>query len=142
MSAWIMAASIKRSGRYRIVSDPILLCEIVYAVCKPDADAAGISDAQFAAAMAGDSIENATKALLEDIVNFPPNPRDRARLTRVLSKTWAAVDKAQDMMDQRLTDAVIDATLAKALTGIGGSFGSLPGSSASTSTPRATSMPT
>ena len=59
----------------RLIRDPVLLCDIVYAVCKPEADARGISDEEFGRSMAGDAIEHATTALLEELVDFFPSPR-------------------------------------------------------------------
>ncbi len=56
----------------RLIRDPVLLCDIVYAVCKPEADAKNVSDENFGRAMAGDAIEHATKALLEELVGFSP----------------------------------------------------------------------
>ncbi|MBW7934986.1 MAG: hypothetical protein H3C62_15535, partial [Gemmatimonadaceae bacterium] len=47
----------------RLYRDPVLLCDVVYAVCKPEADARSVSDEDFGRAMAGDAIEQATKAL-------------------------------------------------------------------------------
>ncbi len=51
--------------------DPVLLCDVVYAACKLEADAKGVTDEDFGRAMAGDAIEHATKALLEELVGFP-----------------------------------------------------------------------
>ncbi len=87
---------------YRLYTDPVLLCDVVYVVCKPDADSQGVSDEDFGKAMAGDAIDRATAALLEEIVNFSPNPRDRSRLRRVLETTATMLDKAQDLLDRRL----------------------------------------
>ena len=78
----------------RLIRDPILLCDVVYVVCKPEADEKRVSDEDFGRAMAGDAIEHATKALLEELVGFSPSPRDRANLQRVLETTWRVMDKA------------------------------------------------
>src|SRR5262245_66118902 len=56
-----------------LIRDPILLCDVVYAVCKPEADAKHVSDEDFGRAMSGDAIDHATKALLEDLVDFSPS---------------------------------------------------------------------
>jgi hypothetical protein len=47
-----------------------------------------VSDEQFGQAMAGDAIEHATRAVLEELVGFSPSPRDRATLGRVLKTTY------------------------------------------------------
>jgi hypothetical protein len=59
---------------------PVLLCDVIYVVCKPQADEQNVSDEDFGRAMAGDAIEHATRALLEELVGFSPSPRDRANL--------------------------------------------------------------
>jgi hypothetical protein len=41
----------------QLVSDPILLCDVIYAVCKPEADAKSVTDVDFGKAMAGDAID-------------------------------------------------------------------------------------
>ena len=41
----------------RLISDPILLCDVIYCLCKPEADAKSVSDEDFGRAMAGDAID-------------------------------------------------------------------------------------
>ncbi|MBK8915045.1 MAG: hypothetical protein IPM64_10685 [Phycisphaerales bacterium] len=115
----------------RLYRDPILLCDVVYAVCKPEADALGVSDEEFGRAMAGDAIERATTALLEELVGFSPSPRDRANLQRVLTTTQAVLEKARDAVEARLTQLNPDELVAHALATSGASSGTPPGSSAS-----------
>ncbi len=115
----------------RLYRDPVLLCDVVYAVCKPEADARSVSDEDFGRAMAGDAIEQATKALLEDLVLFSPSPRDRANLQRVLETTWRVMDKARDLVEARLATVDAEQIVAQALATSGTSSGSAPGSSAS-----------
>jgi len=104
----------------RLMSDPVLLCDVIYAVCKPQADRISITDEQFGEAMAGDTIDNATQALLGEIVDFTPSPRDRARVKLALTKTNAMVDKAQDLLDtraEREIDKALDTFLADIQSG-------------------------
>jgi len=99
----------------RLITDPVLLCDIVYAVCKPEADAQGVSDEDFGRAMAGDAIEHATTALLEELVSFSPSPRDRANLQRVLETTRRVMDKARDLVEQRIESGELDRIAEEAL---------------------------
>ncbi len=115
----------------RLYRDPVLLCDVVYAACKPEADAKGVTDEDFGRAMAGDAIEHATKALLEELVGFSPSPRDRANLQRILETTWNVMDRARDMIEAKLATVNADDLVAQALATSGGSFGSAPESSAS-----------
>lgn len=123
----------------RLVGDPILLCDVVYAVCKPQADALGVSDEEFGRAMAGDAIDHATQALLDELVSFSPSPRDRANLGRVLTKTREAMDKARDVVEQRIASGELDRAIDRAIEPIlrptpGSSSGDAPASPASTLT--------
>jgi hypothetical protein len=115
----------------RLIRDPVLLCDIVFVVCKPEADAKNVSDDDFGRAMAGDAIEMATKALLEELVGFFPSPRDRANLNRVLEKTWRVMDKARDVIEARLESVNVEKVVEQALASAGTSSGDAPASSAS-----------
>jgi len=124
----------------RLIGDPVLLCDVVYAVCKPQADEREVSDEDFGRAMAGDAIEHATEALLEELVSFCPSPRDRANLGRVLKATQDVMDKARDIVEARLESGELEKAAEQALAqaqtpprgGPGSSSGSAPESSDST----------
>lgn len=115
----------------KLFGDPVLLSDVVYAVCRPEADAKGVTDEDFGRAMAGDTIEHATKALLEELVDFSPSPRDRANLQRVLQTTWQALDKARDVITAKLATVDAEALVVQALATSGNSSGAAPESSAS-----------
>jgi hypothetical protein len=115
----------------KLIRDPVLLCDVVYAVCKPEADTRNVSDEDFGRAMAGDAIEHATKALLEELVGFSPSPRDRANLQRVLETTWRVMDKARDVIEARLESVNVEKVVEQALATAGTSSGAAPASSAS-----------
>lgn len=110
----------------QLLSDPVLLCDVLYVICKPEADRQKISDEDFGRSMAGDAIEHATAAFLEELANFTPNPRDRARVKRVLQAMWDLAEKTRDVADRNL-----ETEIAKVLTS-GLTSGGSPGSSAST----------
>ncbi len=112
----------------RLIRDPVLLCDVVYAVCKPEADSKGVSDEEFGRAMAGDAIEHATKALLEELVGFSPSPRDRANLGRVLATTWRVMDRARDLIEARIESVNIEKVVEQALASAGTSSGAAPAS--------------
>ncbi|HPD28576.1 MAG TPA: hypothetical protein PLL20_01170 [Phycisphaerae bacterium] len=115
----------------RLIRDPVLLCDVVYAVCKPEADARNITDEEFGRAMAGDAIEHATTALLEELVAFCPSPRDRANLGRVLTATRRMMDRARDLIEQRLDSGVLEQLGEQALATAMSSSGDVPESAAS-----------
>ena len=123
----------------KLVRDPVLLCDVIYAACKPKADERQVSDEAFGASMAGDAIEHATAALLEELVDFCPSPRDRANLGRVLKATRDVMDKARDVVERRIDELIDGGALERAVleavpptveAAAGGSSGSAPASSA------------
>ncbi|MCK6458227.1 MAG: hypothetical protein L6Q92_17070 [Phycisphaerae bacterium] len=115
----------------KLIRDPVLLCDVVYAICKPEADARNVSDEDFGRAMAGDAIEHATKSLLEELVGFSPSPRDRASLGRVLQTTWRVMDRARDLIEARIESVNIEKVVEQALANAGPLSGDAPASSAS-----------
>lgn len=128
----------------KLVRDPVLLCDVVYALCKPEADARtpAVSDEEFGRSMAGDAIEHATAALLEELVGFCPSPRDRANLGRVLQATRTVMDRARDLVEKRLDTLLEQGALENLADRIvsapppsGGSSTSAPASPASTPDP-------
>ena len=124
----------------RLTSEPVLLCDVVYALVKPQADAAGVKDEDFGRSMAGDAIDVATQALLEDLVDFFPSRR-RTLLASVLAKmkkldglaTQAATDRLERIdLAKLMDDAIADLDRQLSASGTGGPSGSLPGSPAPT----------
>ena len=49
----------------RLVTDPVLLCDILFALVQPEAQAKSVSDEDFGRALGGDVLDHATTALLE-----------------------------------------------------------------------------
>ncbi len=93
-----------------LVSDPVLLCDVVYCVCKPEADTNEVSDEEFGCAMAGDAIDNATTALLEELVDFFPSGK-RQVLAKALQKLKTFQTKAVETASKRLDDPKLDQQL-------------------------------
>jgi hypothetical protein len=125
----------------KLIRDPVLLCDVVYATCKPEADARNVSDEEFGKAMAGDAIEAATTAVLEELVGFCPSPRDRANLGRVLQATRKVMERARDLVEKKLDSGELDRLADRLLSEgsgeatAGSSSTSAPESSASTPAP-------
>jgi len=95
----------------QLVSDPILLCDVVYVLCKPQADQLGVSDEDFGRAMAGDAIEQATSAMLEELVDFFPSRR-RALLTKAVGKFRTLQETVISAAEARLESGMIEQRLA------------------------------
>ena len=111
----------------RFILDPILLCDVIYAICKPEADKANITDEQFGYAMSGDAIEHATEALLEELINFFPElNRPALRLARGKFQTFQK--KGAEFTMKYLNDPEFEKEMDKELKRIFNLSGSLPGS--------------
>jgi hypothetical protein len=76
----------------RLSSDPILLVDILYATCKPQADEKNITDEQFGELWVGDQIEVAVNTLLGEIINFFPEAK---------RKVWQKIKQASEMTAQK-----------------------------------------
>ena len=113
----------------KLVSDPVLLCDVIYAVCKPQADAQGVRDEDFGRAMAGDAIDLATTAMLEELVEFFPLARRRL-LRKALEKLRTLESMALTAAAERLDSPELESRLRELIAG--DSFGNLPDPSAST----------
>ena len=98
----------------RLVSDPVLLCDVIFVLCQQEAEARGITDEQFGQAMAGDAIDSATSALLEELVDFFPSGK-RQVLTKALAKLKAFEAKAIELASKRLDDPALEQQLNQAL---------------------------
>jgi len=98
----------------RLAGDPILLCDVIYAVCKSEADAKSISDEDFGRAMAGDAIDLATTALLEELVDFFPQGR-RNLLRKALAKLKKLESMAIEAAQMRLDSQELEQRMAKEL---------------------------
>ena len=114
-----------------LVADPVQLADVLYCLCKDEADAKQISDEDFGRALYGDAIALAAEAFVEELFDFFPDARARAgkrKLSAAGKKVKARLlDHAETVLDQLDPEAEAQKLIA--------SFGSLPGSSGSTPGP-------
>ena len=118
----------------RLVGDPVLLCDLVYALCKPEADAKGVTDEDFGRAMAGDAIDLATEAFLQELVDFFPSARRRL-LAKALGKLKSLEAMAVETVEKRLDGPELEARMRAALEESNDLSGSAPASSAAPPVP-------
>lgn len=105
----------------KLINDAYLLVDILWVLCEEQAkvkvwtknekEIKGVSAVEFGEGLAGETIDNATEALLNEIVNFLPNPRQREifsnslkMIKKVMDRTYDKVEKV--MSDPKLTEAV------------------------------------
>ena len=104
------------------LTDPVLLVDALYALCKPQADDLGVSDEEFGEAMSGDVIDHATKALILELIRFFPNTRDRKNLKRVMETTWEVMERARDVVEERFNNGELDRIADQAVKSLGEQF--------------------
>lgn len=102
----------------QLADNPVLLCDVIYCIVKPEADAKEISDEDFGKAMAGDAIDQATSAFLEDLVNFFPS-RKREMLQKVLVKLKNLEAIAAEVVNKRLDSPELETQMRAELESIG-----------------------
>ena len=88
----------------KISEDVILLCDILYVINRSQAKEYGIDDAQFGRNLYGDALEEATRAFMEEMINFFPNQRTRQLLTKAMTKGQERMDKALDLAEKSLEE--------------------------------------
>ena len=115
----------------KLMADPVVLCDVIYVLCKPQADERKISDEDFGRAMAGDAIDAALRGLLEELVDFSPSPRDRTAMKKAMKMIWETMDATHDIIEERLPGE-LKKIAADALSNAKNSFGAAPESSDST----------
>ena len=118
----------------RLSGDPVLLVDVLYAVCRPECEQKGVSDEDFGAAMAGDAVEQATDALLDEIVDFFPAAKRKA-FQRILSASRRFGEAARRRLEATLADGRFEDALVSELERLTGLSPSAPESAESTPTP-------
>ena len=118
----------------RLATDPVLLVDVLYAVCKDEADSKGVSDEEFGRGMAGDAIELATSALLDEIIDFFPETK-RKVFRKILSATRRFETKSKKALATLLEDPALDGKIDAALERLTESSSNSPESPESTPTP-------
>lgn len=115
----------------KLVADPVQLADVLYCLCKEEADSKQISDEDFGRALAGDAITLAADAFVEELIDFFPDARARAGLRKVLDATKKVREKLLDHAETVLATLDLD----REAKGLIASFGNSRGSSGSTPDP-------
>jgi len=77
----------------KLVSDPVTLADVLYCLCKDQAEKQSISDEDFGRALAGDAITQAADAFVEELIDFFPDARARASLRKAIEAGKTVRDK-------------------------------------------------
>jgi hypothetical protein len=87
----------------RLSTDPLLLGDVLFAICKPQADQQKITDEAFGEGLAGNSIDDATGALLEALISYFPESRRRL-LRKAAEKQKLIETRGINAIEKRLDD--------------------------------------
>ena len=99
----------------RLARDAVLLVDVVYVVCQKEAEGQGVVSGEFGAAMAGDAIDAATKALLAELVDFFPSQSVRESLQTILHAMDRLTIKGASILKSRLTEEALDKIMQTAV---------------------------
>jgi len=119
----------------RLADDPCVLVDVLYVLCKPDADAKGVTDEDFGRGMVGGVLDEASSALMKELLDFFPSAqraRALAKMLRKMEEQQAAATEAAEML-KPLVEAEATAETPRQEAGrLGDSSGNSPAPSAST----------
>lgn len=87
----------------QLSSDPLILGDVLFAICKPQADQQDVGDESFAEGLAGDSIDEACKALVDALVSYFPESRRRL-LRKAADKQKMIETRGLEAIEKRLDD--------------------------------------
>ncbi|MBI1374491.1 MAG: hypothetical protein GC159_17375 [Phycisphaera sp.] len=114
----------------RIETDIMLLCDVIYALCKPQADSHNVSDEQFGAALGGDAIAAAHDAFWRELADFFRKVR-RGDVAQAIDKqielVHAAVDRATTAINSVNVDEAVEEAFGSQSTNSPASSASTPG---------------
>ena len=98
----------------RLVTDPVLLCDILFALVQPEAEAKQVTDEDFGRALGGDVLDFATTALLEELVDFFPSGK-RTVFRKALEKLKKLEGIALETANRRLESDELERKMTAAL---------------------------
>ena len=115
-------------GLGELLGDIIQLVDVLYCLCKEEAEARKVSDEDFGRALAGDAITLATDAFLEELIDFFPEARARSSLRKIVVESRKVRDRLMGQAEKVLETFDADREANRLLR----SFGIAPESSEST----------
>ena len=92
----------------RLGLDIVLICDVLFALLKPQADAADVTDEQFAERLGGEVILAAHKAFYEELTDFFQS-LGRNHMATAVQKQLEMIDAGTRLADEKLKEINIDA---------------------------------
>ena len=94
-----------------LVGDPVLLIDVVYAICKPQCEQRGISDEEFGQSFSGQTLQDAYDAFMQALIDFFPNRQSRILQNLVKTTNQAAevlATKAEKQTAELTAETLLD----------------------------------
>ena len=98
----------------RIANDPCLLVDILCVLTEKQAASLGVSDIQFGESLAGDAIEDATKAFLDELVDFFPGAK-RLFLQKAVTLARKYTLEMISALEKALSDPELEKRVAQSM---------------------------
>lgn len=99
----------------RIANDPCLLVDILYVLTEAQAQKIGVSDVEFGESLAGEAIEEATKAFLDELVDFFPGAK-RLFLKKAVEIARKFTGEWTGALEKALNDPGFDERIAQSIS--------------------------
>lgn len=95
-----------------LAGDVVMVADVLFVICKPQADQQEVSDVSFGEGLAGDALQAATDALIIALIEFLPKKKRR----EVLQTTWDKINAAQDRAETAALELVTSEEMEAAIT--------------------------
>lgn len=113
----IEEASKKENIFIKVSENPIMLCDILYCLCKSQADERKITDEKFGESLNGDAIEQATNMFIEELIDFFPSakrPAFRMMTQKIEEMTTKGVEYVTKYLNSEEMETKIMSDIKKA----------------------------
>lgn len=114
-----------------LLADPVQLADVLYCLCKDEADRHSVTDMDFGAALAGDCLAQAADAFVDELIDFFPHVRGRENLRKLIQASRNLTDKLLEHAEAELSNVDIEREANRLID----SFGNWQASSESTPAP-------
>ena len=127
----------------RLIDDPALLVDVVSVLLTPDIEKRSLDAEGFARKLRGDALEEATRAVMESLIDFFPKGR-RAAMRAALVKTDELLEKTEGHALTLIQSGKLDTLAERAIAEMDQAFEALltPGSSSTASPATSEPIPT
>jgi len=116
----LLSVTEKESGLMgRLFDDHILVAEVAYHLCQSQIKERGVSEESFYSAMAGDAIDGALTAIVDDLGAFFRDAKVRGVFVDLVTTTRDVINKSVDRMAKRLGGVNVEALVDQVMAGHG-----------------------